>query len=265
MKRKFLKLMLVCALCGSLAACGENIEDTAVTFVETSSDSTEISDTSETSAETLFSETVLSSETSVSSEVISDLIETAAETSEEATVSETQSDIADDGLSSYTDEQLLLVANSLFSTASQMCWDCMSGRLFKLDEINMQEFTNSSGNTECCFKVTESGISSVSDVKAYWHKFFSERYDDMYSEYLSVYRDENGELWARVGDRGSDIFYDYTLLSEIAEKSDDEVVFNAISYYSDPDTGLDQYTQENKFSIVLKDGEWYIGTFTLPY
>ena len=113
------------------------------------------------------------------------------------------------------------------------------------------------------YLVTEAGYDSISDVENDYYKVFAEEYGNDLSE---LYIEQNGKLYALDGARGSNIFYDSSKVVSIVEQSDSEIVFEVENYYTGSDLSADTPTTETeRFSVVIKDGEWRVGDFYLPY
>lgn len=113
------------------------------------------------------------------------------------------------------------------------------------------------------YLVTESGYDSIADVENDYYKVFAEEYGNDLSE---LYIEQDGKLYALDGARGSNIFYDSSKVVSIVEQSDSEIVFEVENYYTGNDLSPDTPTTETeRFSVVIKDGEWRVGDFYLPY
>ena len=112
------------------------------------------------------------------------------------------------------------------------------------------------------YLVTQEGINSVADVKADYHKVFSEKYPDHIDE---TYIDSNGRVYCLCGQRGTNIEYVKSEVVSLDGKNDDELFFTVRDYYDASAWGDGPYTEDRTFSAVIdSDGTWRAGTFTLP-
>lgn len=112
------------------------------------------------------------------------------------------------------------------------------------------------------YLVTQSGINSVADVKADYHRVFSEKYPDHIDE---TYIDSNGRVYCLCGQRGTNIFYIESEIISLDGKTDDELFFTVRDYYDGSDWGGEETIEDRTFSVVIDpDGTWRAGSFTLP-
>lgn len=112
------------------------------------------------------------------------------------------------------------------------------------------------------YLVTQSGINSVADVKADYHRVFSDKYSDHIDE---TYLDSDGRVYCLCGQRGTNIFYVKSEIISLDGKTDDELFFTVRDYYDGSDWGGEATTEDRNFSAVIDpDGTWRAGLFTLP-
>ena len=112
------------------------------------------------------------------------------------------------------------------------------------------------------YLVTQDGINSVADVKADYHKVFSDKYPDHIDE---TYMDSNGRVYCLSGERGTNIEYVKSEVVSYDGKTDDELFFTVCDYYDASAWGDGPYTENRTFSAVIDpDGTWRAGAFTLP-
>ena len=112
------------------------------------------------------------------------------------------------------------------------------------------------------YLVTQSGINSVADVKADYHRVFSDKYPDHLDE---TYLDSNGRVYCLCGERGTNIYYVKSEVISLDGKNDDELFFTVRDYYDGSDWGESATTEDRTFSAVIDaDGTWRAGAFTLP-
>ena len=112
------------------------------------------------------------------------------------------------------------------------------------------------------YLITQEGINSVADVKADYHKVFSEKYPDHIDE---TYIDSNGRVYCLCGERGTNLEYVKSEVISLDGKTDDELFFTVRDYYDASAWGDGPSTEDRTFSVVIDpDGTWRAGTFTLP-
>lgn len=158
------------------------------------------------------------------------------------------------------DKTLIAAAQALFESAGHVQMLFTVGCPFKVDYDNYIE--NSFGWQ--FYRITESGISRLSDIEDAYYKVFSRRYPC--SELSELYIEKNGAVYALCGNRGSNIYYSSSRVTGIKSRTDDEIVFTVENYYDGSDFGDESYTETADFSVVIENGNvWKAGQFTLPY
>lgn len=112
--------------------------------------------------------------------------------------------------------------------------------------------------------VTEPGVNTIDDVMKIYGKTFDSRYDDGFRNCFTEY---NGRVYWGAGQRGGNIFYSDSEVTEVKSRTSDEIIFKVLDKYDGTDLdGTAPWTEEREFSVVIQpDGEWKIGKFTLPY
>ena len=157
------------------------------------------------------------------------------------------------------DKTLIAAAQALFESA------CRTEMKFTVNcpfEVDNDDFIENSYSWRY-YRITDSRIHSVSDVLNEYHKVFSESHSNDLS---SLYMDSNGSAYALCGNRGEDIYYSSSRITEIKSKSDNEIVFTVENYYDGDDYGQAPYTEIDEFSAVIgSDNVWRAGKFNLPY
>lgn len=157
------------------------------------------------------------------------------------------------------DKTLIAAAQALFESACSTQMNFTVGCPFKVDYTNYVE--NSFGWQ--FYRIMDESIRSFKDVEAAYNKVFSSSYPNDLSE---LYIEENGAVYALCGNRGADIFYVSSKITEIKSKTDSEIVFTVENNYDGNDFGEPPYTETDEFSAVIEDGNiWKAGKFTLPY
>jgi hypothetical protein len=72
------------------------------------------------------------------------------------------------------------------------------------------------------------------------------------------------KLYGRMGDRGADISYVSSAVTALTASTSSQLTFAVTSSYEDPEDGSAS-TKEDTFTLVLEDGSWRVGQFTMPY
>lgn len=161
--------------------------------------------------------------------------------------------------SSADDKTLLSAAQALFESACRTQMSFTVGCPFDVDNSDYIE-NNYSWRF---YRITDSSVKSMSDVENAYYKVFSDRYPHPLS---SLYIEKDGAVYALCGNRGSDIYYSSSKVTEIKSKSEDEIVFTVENYYDGSDYGEGAHTETEDFSAVIgSDNVWKVGQFTLPY
>lgn len=157
------------------------------------------------------------------------------------------------------DTAVIAAAQELFEKACETEWNFTVGSPYSLD--TSEYVTNEYGWQ--FYRITEEGINSLDDVRADFHRVFSETYDDILEE---IFMEDGGHVYCLNGARGSDIFYEGSEVTEITGRSEGVINFKVISSYSGDGYEIEPYTEETEFSVVKGgDGAWRVDKFKLPY
>lgn len=260
----------ICVLCLPLLlyGCGTNIENAQLRDYGTTET------TSETTAETYedtyvsFEHQTVTDDYEIESETITDDV---LEVTLETTVSDvTTTDVTTSTetvttttapVMGFDDEELLVLAKSLYDVACEMAWNYYCDCPYTLDYDSTVKDTY--GNTY--YLISDTSITSIEDIKEDWLEVFSSKYYP--TDFGNRFIESGGRVYANDASRGGDISYSSTDISEITSKSEDgtEVFFNAVSHYVDPNDNSPMDDQIEEFSIILEDGSYHVGKFTLPY
>lgn len=187
-----------------------------------------------------------------------------AETATEpvSTSSATESVTGENGTVSpdASDAELIAAAQTLFDSACKTNWNFHVGCPYDLDYNSYVE--NDFGWQ--FYLVTDEKITSLADVEEDYNKIFSSSYENDLSE---IYLESDGRVYALAGERGANVFYTGSRVTEIRKRTDKELFFTVENYYSgddfNPETSV---TETADFSAVIaEDGSWHAGQFTLPY
>lgn len=157
------------------------------------------------------------------------------------------------------DESVLAAAQMMFDKACETEWNFTVGSPYPLD---LSQYVENEFSWRY-YLITADGINSLDDVRADYHKIFSESYPDTLDE---VFTEQNGHAYCLNGERGSYYFYEKSEVTEIIGRSDGEIRFKVVHSYSGdgPDDG--PYSEEDDFVIVKdSDGAWRVSKFRIPY
>ncbi|MDE5935916.1 MAG: hypothetical protein K2G83_00705 [Ruminococcus sp.] len=268
--KKFLSISLIVALICTVSSCSNektessSMQSSSESSVETSgtkqsetSKNTEPVTTEQVTESKMTTEsvqTIISTDASIVSEV---QITTASENYEHIDVSE--GIVFDAPVAEQSDNELIEAALALFQSACKTEWDYTVGSPYELD-MN-QTVQNQFGWD--CYLVTTEGINSLADVRADYHKIFSENYNDTLDE---VFMEANGRVYCLNGSRGADIFYNKSVITSVNSRSESEISFTVMNYFSGDDFGNEAYTMDEDFVISIdSDDVWRVSRFRLPY
>lgn len=146
-------------------------------------------------------------------------------------------------------EDIESIAAEQFEKSCEMQWSYLIGCPYELDYTDTYEYA-----------VRVVGLNSISDVLADYNEVFDGNCPELAEKYIET---QYG-LYCYDGGRGSNIYYQDTDL-ELISYEGNTAVFNAISHYTDPETGEPQEDKINTFTIINCDGVWKTSEFTLPY
>ena len=110
------------------------------------------------------------------------------------------------------------------------------------------------------------GVSSIEDIRRMFFKEFSERYhaNDIGGD--SPYFEREGKVYWKPSNRGSNIYFQRSEITEVQRITDDEIVFNVKNYYDGNGVGDPRvWAEQVEFSVVVQpDGSWLVGKLTIP-
>lgn len=161
----------------------------------------------------------------------------------------------------FNDSELLVLAQSLYDVACEMAWNYYSSTPYNLDYDN---FITDDYNNKY-YLVADEEITSLDDVKNDWLTVFSTKYYD--ANFGNRFLESNDRVYVNGAEGIADMYYNFTEITEITSKSDDgtEVFFKAVSHYVDFNDNSPMDDKIDEFSIILEDGSYHVGEFTLPY
>ena len=256
--KKIIALMAAAALTAGAASCGKKAgtasqqgkPKTTEAVTTTSTDSTETTTASTTTAATTTTSAVTTTKTAQQPDPLGG---GAFEYNDDGAV------VFSEDSSKADDKTLLAAAQALFESACHTEMKFTVGCPFEVDSDDYIE----NDYSWRYYRVTDSDIKSFSDVENAYRKVFSDRYPH---QLASLYLDNNGSVYALCPNRGSNIFYSSSKVTEITSKTDDEIFFKVENYYDGNDFGDEAQTETDEFSAVIgDDGIWKVGKFTLPY
>ena len=162
-------------------------------------------------------------------------------------------------VSEQDDAVLIEAANKLYSAACTTEWRYTVGCPYEVDRAKTAQ--NSLGWD--FYLITETGINSLADVRADYHKIFSESYPDAIDE---TFLESGGRAYCLCGERGNNIYFQRSEVVEVKSKSDSEIVFGVDSSYTDDGYGSGPYTAHDDFVVTVdSDDVWRVKEFKMPY
>ncbi len=273
--KKFLTISLALTLICAFSACSDgqesSIQDSSVSTASTA----QVTETVQTTADSeLQATTAITTEQPVSEEsslqTTADITTITTKNALTTTVTATEENspqevdvsegiVFDTPVEEKSDEEIISAGFALFRTACETEWNFTVGSPYELD--TSQTAQNQFGWD--CYLVTTEGINSLADVRADFHKIFSEKYEDTLDE---VFTESNGHVYCLNGARGSDIFYEKSEITAINSRSENEISFTVDNFYSDNDFNEGAYVQSDEFVITVdSDGAWRVSKFRMPY
>jgi len=159
-----------------------------------------------------------------------------------------------------SDSDLIAAGQALFRSACETDWSFTVGSPYELD---MGQYVENKYGWQF-YLVTTPGKNSIADIEKDYYKVFSDRYPTALSE---VFMEEGGHVYSLNGERGINNYYQYSQITGITSRTDDEIFFNVKNYFDGtPYGGPEPYVEEDEFSAVIgSDGVWKAGKFRLPY
>ena len=146
-------------------------------------------------------------------------------------------------IDTFTDEQLLAMAREKYNTACRMTERYLSGTAYITDK---NKTIDRGGET--AYLVTDSMVASIDDVMNEWLSYFSSKYVAFYNDMFSCYFQDGDNIWVIPQKYDLNETYLDTVISEVSERSDDEITFKAVARYKKAD-GTEKNV-ELPFSLV---------------
>lgn len=264
--KKFLTISLMAVLICTLTACSDGNSESSLQSSDSSVETLQTVQTdipeitqpeTEKSAETETTEAVQTM-AEITTEAIIE-VTTAVTTENNSSIDVSEGIIFDNPVAEMSDEELIASAQALFESACNTEWNYTVGSPY---EIDMNVTAQNQFGWDC-YLITTEGINSLADVRADYHKVFSENYPDTLDE---VFTEADGRVYCLNGARGADIFYEKSVITAINSRSESEISFTVQNSYSGDDFGNEPYTSDEEFIIsVDSDGAWRVLKFRMPY
>lgn len=140
-------------------------------------------------------------------------------------------------------------ANSLYQRAMDMYGDVILGCPYDLDYND----TDQNG-----FAAVD-GVSSTDDIASLYCTVFEQPDSYIYERYT----ESDGKVYCNDSSRGSNIYYSGTDL-EYVSGDGNTMTYNAVSHYTDPDTGEALEDKTATFSIEMTDDGYKVTEFSYP-
>lgn len=164
-------------------------------------------------------------------------------------------------INSANDKTLIAAAQALFESACRTAWNFTVGCPYNVD---MNSYIEAGSFSWRYYRITDSNINSYNDIINEYQKVFSSRYPS--NELPNLYCDNGDSAYALCGNRGANIYYSSSKVTDIKSRSDDEIVFTVENYYDGSDYDDGAHTETEEFSVVIENGNvWKAGKFKLPY
>lgn len=262
------------------------VNDPVVLSTQTTENSaaTETTSISTTSAKTTAADIVTGTSVSTTSAASETTTQSATETttvldtfeiSVTTTDSVTETTTVPETTISAEERELIDKAQDFFETACETYWMYRYTPPFDIADDKYDENGNVIGK-EYNWQFKESGedlgyliknpeIKSIDDVLEEYYKTFSDRYPN---DIRDAYIEYNGNVYLFSGNRGYNISYKDSRVSEFQRIEGDEIFFTAeYSYYDNIPYEEDGFSIKKEiFSVIVQpDGSWKVGQFRLPY
>lgn len=142
-------------------------------------------------------------------------------------------------------------ANALYKDAIQMYEKVLHNCPYRLD----YDDTDANGFAA----ISDPSVTEIDDIVSLYCTVFDEPDNYIYERYS----ESDGKVYFNDASRGTNIYYTGTDL-EYVSGDEDKMTFNAVSHYSDPDTGEVIENRTASFSIAMTDDGYRITEFDYP-
>ena len=179
-------------------------------------------------------------------------------TAEAGLASESHDDNTENDINTYTDEHLLELAREMYFSACNMTEKYISGSVYAVNRSS-----TCSRNNQTAYLVSDSMVMSMDDISREWNNVFSSKYADIYKDIFTNYFEENSSIWVIQKPYSRNASYLDSVISEISNRSENEIEFNVVSTYKNEDGT--QKTTTMPFSVVHSADIFRVGKFIMPY
>lgn len=107
--------------------------------------------------------------------------------------------------------------------------------------------------------ISDPSVTGIDDIVSLYCTVFTEPDSRIYERYS----EKDGKVYFSDASRGKNMYYTGTLL-EYVSGDENEMTFNAVSNYSDPETGEEMESKTSEFTITLTDDGYKISEFNYP-
>lgn len=253
-KRMVATCFIMCVLTAALPGCTDiSNTDVSQTPVEITPSSTEMSEISaDMQTEAVLNETTLDEKSNIVTETNPEIDVPFAKESDSATENSETEDvpIGDTGM---TASEWCTQAQKIYTAAAStyFIYLCSSdGFAYDTDDVTEDGW------------VRVTNYQTIEEAEAEYYDIFARAGHEM--DLNGQFRMENDKLYRLCGDRGGDISYVSSEVTELTGSTADTLTFSVVSTYQEPDS-TEQTTREDTFTLILEHGEWHVGQFTMPY
>jgi len=158
--------------------------------------------------------------------------------------------------SDYNDEKTIWenYARQKFESAYYICFSAIINGTYY--ETNYNTIYDERGNI--LNEISDSRVSTISDVKSDLKNIFSESYVSQYDGWLNnVYQEVDDKLYQLPRGKGG-VFYMENIKIEVLSVDSNRMEFNASLYYNN------NYLGTQPFTLVYENDDWKVDEFTEP-
>ena len=239
-----------CALAALMVGCtdvsGNGDSQTPVNMTAETTASEEAAETQPAETETAAEDTE-TIDTTAAGETADPPETTAAVTAEAAA---SQGTVGDTGM---TESEWVAQAQQMYEKAAQTYYTYL---------CSSSGFTYDTEDTIADDYVRITSCDTLEDAEAPYYAVFAKSAHA--SDFDGMLEMSEDKLYGRMGDRGADISYVSSAVTALTASTSSQLTFAVTSRYEDPEDGSAS-TKEDTFTLVLEDGSWRVGQFTMPY
>ena len=180
-------------------------------------------------------------------------------TTEEAVfISESHDNKTENNINTYTDEHLLELAREMYFSACNMTEKYISGSVYAVNRSS-----TCIRNNQTAYLVSDSMVLTMDDISREWDNVFSTKYAEIYKDIFTNFFEENNSIWVIKKPYSRNASYMDSVISEISNRSENEIEFNVVSTYKNEDGTHKTITMP--FSVVYSADIFRVGKFIMPY